>query len=306
MSRRLLLLLWICLSTRTAVADGQRPQGVRPFPPTPTDDIVRATEEATFVFSARVIARPAATTSAIYVSDFSTIVQIDSIYRVPEVVGRISGRRITVILQDTVDLEPQEEYLFFAVGLLADSSLVLQESARYHIRGSQTFADMRRVLVATDSVLEDEALSRRLSAADLVVTGRVDTSTIRQLRDTVPAYLRGEHALQWTGLSVNVTQVLHGRDALSGQLIRVVVFSRERSVRRPVLLPGDDVNAVFILRRLARIEAAARPPLAADTMSTYVASHWLDVQPGSEGERIRRLLRSIETARLRYRLREPQ
>lgn len=184
----------------------------------------------------------------------------------PKEVDVVVGRR----------LEKGEQALFFTRGRTLGETVVVEELARL---GDTDVTDLAPLLERESLAMDEASLLTRLREAELVVVARV--ATVR------PSSQRGrirltEHHPQWRDAVLVIREALKGER--SGRLTILFPGSVDVMWRdAPRLSPGQE--AIFLL--------SPAPAEFTDRRALAVVQP-LDVQPLSELERIRTLLRRLQ------------
>jgi hypothetical protein len=232
-------------------------------------DLAELVRPSNVIVGATVVRLRASNVSAVPASDHTMVVKVGRVYDAPRSIAALGGAEITVFSADPSPVRAGDQIVLFARTWLAGDHVAVQEVGRLPGAGP---ADLAARIAAARRSVGDQNLRARLTAADLVVRGRI--SAVRPApRD--PAQGVSEHDPFWQEAVIQVSAVLKGDSSLKEV---VVLFPGSRDiawVNAPSFRVGQE--GLWILTRDARANG-------------FTALDPFDFQPASELARIRRLL----------------
>jgi hypothetical protein len=232
-------------------------------------DLAELARQSNVIVGVTVVRLRAANVSGVPASDNTVVVKVGRVYDAPRSIAGFAGAEITVLSTDPGTLRVGDQLVLFARTWLAGDHIAVQEVGRLPGAGA---ADLPRRIAAARQGGADQDLRARLTAADVVVRGRVTA-----VRPATPDPARGgsEHDPFWQEAVIRVSAVLKGDSSLQEV---VVLFPGSRDiawVNAPRFRVGQ--KGIWILTR----DAKANGLTALDP---------LDFQAASELARVRRLL----------------
>ncbi len=207
----------------------------------------------------------------------TAIVTVERVLEALPPIGNPTGKDVTVRLRDPARTRTGQRAVFYTYLQTAGATLGLVEVASQPVAEEQ--ATESRIREARQT-LADEALSRRLASAQLVVVG-----VFGEGQPTEGARERGsEHDPLWWRAPIKVESFEKGRGAANEPVF--VHYATSDDIvweRAPKPKPGE--AGLFLLQpdREKRF-----------TVSGLFLIDPLDVQPRSELERVRRLLKALQ------------
>ena len=210
-------------------------------------------------------------------SDATAIVRVREVIEQPAMFNDLRDASVTVRLADLSGVVEGGQAIFLTIGSMWGENLGVQEILRLPSRSPETeAADLLRVrgeVARVRSLEADEELSARLESAEMVIFGRV--GEVREIERGREDF--GEHAASWSFAPLQIEQTLKGREAGGVYFARDTDFFWGAS---PKLGPGQD--GIFLLQPYPGRDLPR---------GSYVVVDALDVQPRTELERVRGLLR---------------
>ncbi|HXU31868.1 MAG TPA: hypothetical protein VN851_14950 [Thermoanaerobaculia bacterium] len=230
-----------------------------------------------FIFTGTFERLGASNLSLLPASDVTAIVRVREVADQPGTFGEMRDAQVTVQLADSSGAVEGGQAIFFTTSLMWGEHLGLSEIQRLPSRSPETEASdleqVRREVGRVRSLEADEDLSARLTRAAVVVFGRV--GDVRETERSEEDF--GEHAASWALAKLEIEGTLKGRETHG------VYFAQDTDFfwgSTPKLSAGED--GIFLLQ----------PYRGRDLpKGSYVLVNALDVQPRSELERVRGLLR---------------
>jgi len=230
-----------------------------------------------FIFTGTFERLGASNLSHLPASEETAIVRVREVVDQPETFGSTRDIVVTVKLADASGAVEGGQAIFFTTSLMWGEHLGLAEVLRLPSRSPETEASdleqVRKEVERVRSLEADEDLSARLTRAAVVVFGRV--GEVRETERSEEDF--GEHAASWALAKLEIEETLKGRDASA------VYFAQDTDFfwgSTPKLAAGED--GIFLLQ----------PYRGRDLPEgAYVVVDALDVQPRTELERVRGLLR---------------
>jgi hypothetical protein len=200
----------------------------------------------------------------------SAVVSVDRVLESQPPAGNKTGRDVTVRLRGVGDVRPGQTATFFTFVYAGGQSLGVEAVGMLPAEDPRSLEDRIR---AARQTLADEALTRRLQSAQLVVVG-----TVTAVRPG-PRNPESEHDPLWSSATIRVTSGVKGR--ASGPV--VVNFATNFDYLW-ALAPKPKIGdmGIFLLQP---------DPEKKYRISGFFLLDPLDQLPISELERVRRLLR---------------
>ena len=196
--------------------------------PKPFVEMVR---NSGFIFVGTVKRLNAATPTVVRESN-TVIVTVDAIVETTPPIGNVKGKDVTVRLGRGERVQEGQRVTFFTYLYSAGESLGLQSVGVQP--PDDAIASVERVRAAR-VVIADEALSKRLSTATLVVLGRVtDTGPTEEARER-----EGEHDPMWWRATIQVETVLKGKPGMAPVVVNFASSDDREWFLAPKLKKGD-------------------------------------------------------------------
>ncbi|MFN7960955.1 MAG: hypothetical protein U0002_06755 [Thermoanaerobaculia bacterium] len=195
------LLAWTLSGPALAAGPGD-PAQLTAAAADPVQELVRSSD---FVFRGTIQSTGAANLSIVEPGPTTAVVRVDAVLRKGGSLDDFTGQAVTVFLSEAAS--PGESRVFFTRVRLIGEALGVEEVGR----AAGTAAELGPRVVAADQALLREALSTRLAAADLVVTGRV-VATRPALAES-SSNPTTEHDPQWRQAVLAIASTLKGRVA---------------------------------------------------------------------------------------------
>jgi hypothetical protein len=234
----------------------------------------RFAAQSNFVFQGTVNRLNATTEPQMAASPSTAVVRVDRLIQGQDMVSDIVGKEITVQLLKPRSVTVGRPLMFFSNIAVMGKSVAVKEVAHFDVTRSSTMAGQ----VADYSKAKPERdLQRRVAAADVIVTGTVDTITPRAAAAEREGPEGSEHDPHWTAATITVQSTEKG----AAQQRVTVWFPASDDIRwfrSPKLKPGQ--TGVFLLQR-ARERGLT---------TGYTVLDALDVQPAPQRDRVRQLI----------------
>ena len=218
-------------------------------------------------------------------SDHTIVVTVDRVLLKPDAVSLAKGQRVTVDAVDPAVLPVGSRFTFFAQGWIYGKGVAVRELRHEAATTATPTAGVPRL------ALSDSQLKERLTAADIVITGRV--SQVRPARRPMLAGVRtriSEHEPNWQEAFVHVETSLKGAAGVQDIVVRFPGSWDVAWAQAPKLRQGQ--NGTFILKKDDVSKIPAQPTNTPNSVVPHVALNPADVLPVSEQARIRELLRA--------------
>ena len=160
--------------SRTATAAGTAaksatPPVVRALFTAGDTSMVAAVEKSTLIFGAMVLSRDTAIGPHASASPPRMRVRIDSTLRKPPAMDNLTGDTATILAGDSAGVAPGGRAVFFTYGLLAGTTLVVQEVKHVVIQSDSALNIVRAQLAVADSQLTDRKIVDASNGADAVL-----------------------------------------------------------------------------------------------------------------------------------------
>lgn len=137
----------------------------------PLDDLAA---DATLVFRGSIERSNATTMPAVPASESTAVVRIDEVIHAPAALGDLTGSEITVQFSATAPTGPSSQTIYFTrPWLYGDSLAVVEVGRRATDAGDDDTADPRQEIAELMDRQPDQALQRRLTEVQAVVSGQV-------------------------------------------------------------------------------------------------------------------------------------
>ena len=231
-----------------------------------------------FVFAGTFERIGASNLSLLPASDATAIVRVREVIDQPAIFSDLGDARVTVRLADPAGATEGGQAIFFSTGLMWGEHLAVEENLRLVSRTPEAEAaeieQVQREVARVRALEADEELSARLAQTAVVVLGRIgDVRPRTEGREED----FGEHAAAWAKATIEVETTLKGRAASAVHFAQDTDHYWRNS---PKLAPGQE--GIFLLQLYEGRDLPA---------GSYIVLHALDVQPRTELERVRGLLR---------------
>jgi hypothetical protein len=238
-------------------------------------DVVR---NSGFIFQGTVKA-PGRSTPTVPTEPRTAIVVVNRILEAPAALGNVTGREVTVRFRKPGQLKAGESAVFFTYVYSAGTSLGLDEVGWLSTAETKQAGALESRVRAARQELADEALSRRLASAVLVV---VATSGEPRPTEQALGPHDGEHDPLWWAAPIRIESVEKGQP---GNSPAIANFPKSIDVlweRSPRLKEGQ--KGIFLLQ-------PPGPQPWFRTPGLFLVDP-LDLQGPEELERVRRLLKA--------------
>lgn len=235
-------------------------------------------QSAPFIFVGRIVQPGASTVREIAPQPGLAVVLVEDVYRAPVSLGALKGTRLTIMLDRKRPTEKGTRTLFYATSWMYSDGIAVVEVARASVPADAKV--MLERVVRAELLGEDEKLADRLRRADLVVTGLVESVSPIEAQRTS---LTSEHDPVWWRSDLLIDRANKGQLKEPRLAIAFPASLDEYWIDVPKLQAGQ--RGLFILHRQSDSKRARlRPPLPA-------VLDPLDVQPMTQAERVRALLK---------------
>lgn len=266
-------------------------------------------QEARFVFKGTVQKLNASNVAEVDAKDKSktVIVRVDEIIQAPEAFAGYTGSDVTVKLRGGgKKLKVGDAAVFYTNGWIMGENLAVEEVAHRPIEGSA-------LALSTPSddpakTLAERDVQKRLSSADVVVTGKV--SSIRIPEDAAPSGMMAEatdgttqhkpvseHDPEWREAVVEVADVEKGPHAKKNIVVRFPSSDDVRWYKAPKFYPGQE--GIFILHKTQEAPATGERKMGtvtseeAETTEAFTALHPADFQPLKKLSQVKTLIEAV-------------
>jgi hypothetical protein len=212
------------------------------------------------------------------------------VVRVDDVLDKPAGLRLVV--GDSVTVEPLDSTLksgsratFYTTGWVFGQGVAVREVAHETLPGQGTLAARRDSFLQLKRQVTDSTLAERVRAADMIVTGRVDSIRAATLMTQLHRRIT-EHNPDWQEAVITVDSMIKGPASA-----RVVVrFPGSLDIawhRLPKFTAGQ--TGTFLLHR-DTISGAPRAMMAGQRVTAYVAPAATDILSAADAARVRALV----------------
>ena len=238
---------------------------------------VDAVDRSGFIFVGTVRAI-GSSTATIARTRNSAVVRVDRVIEALPPIGDPAGRDVTVRLRDSQKLRKGQRAIFFTYLQTAGATLGLVEvmlQPETQVSKAETQVKQAR------QILSDEALGRRLTSAQLVVIGVFgEPQPTEEARER-----KGEHDPMWWRGPIKVESFEKGQRTEGPVLVDFASSDDVVWERSPKPRPGQ--RAIFLLQ-----PQIGRPIEKSYQIPGLFLIDPLDVQPVTELERVRRLIKA--------------
>lgn len=250
-----------------ATAGFAQPTGAGP-------DLGKIIRTARIIFVGSVEKPGASNVSLVPASKRTALVRVREVLDAPATMGELRGQVVTVFLAKEGSVQAGQTGIFFTNGWMYGENVAVREVLILPDRDRET---LRAAIAGERQQVRDEELAAHLKSAALVIAGQVVSAKPAPGAERGP---RSEHDAEWWQAEIGVASVLKGRT--TGKTVTVFFPSSldERWLLVPKLKEGQ--RAIFLLQPYQGKDLPA---------GALVILHPLDVQPESQIDRIRRLLR---------------
>ena len=198
--------------------------------------------DAELVFRGKIIEMGGTTMAALVATDLTATVLVQEVYRAPEVLKLVTGKTITVVLNDRESLNAGDDIFFLTKGWLYGESIAVLELERAHAQATDEKSFAQRLNNETQ-MSKNEAVAERIQNATLIIAGTVLKTRLLETKKPQPI---GEHMPMWAEAVVRVTSTERGPPPAEDI---VVIYPESRDVmwyRTPKFRKGD--SGVWILK----------------------------------------------------------
>ncbi len=206
----------------------------------------------------------------------TAIVEITKILKGPPALSRFAGKQITVLMQGPVTLKAGDKAVFFTNGLHFGDGLAVREVGNIVDALETVEAQVTRAIQTTS----DTQLAVRLAQAETVISGVASAPVSFAGGAKAAKVPTSEHDPDWWQSTIEIATVEKG--GVTAKAI-VVLFANSSDIvwyQSPKIKKGDD-----------RIWLLQNRDIFGKTVPGPTVVHPLDVQPITELERIRTLLK---------------
>jgi len=267
--------------------------------------------QASFIFKGIVLKLKASNVTQVEAVDRSRtiIVRVEEITEAPEAFMDFKGQEVTLKLREGGGerLKVGDQALFYTNGWIRAENLAVEEVGHHLVEdaGTESVAASNDDAGGHPSARE---MRKRLSSADVIVTGRVTDIRIPEseepgivgsstLEKPARFFPTSEREPKWREALVRITEVLKGAHEQKEIVVRFPATEDARFHQAPLFSTGQE--GIFILHKTRKTSESAedRPPATAtdeeaETASTaYTALHPADFQPPAQLEQIKKLVK---------------
>jgi len=233
-------------------------------------DLSDAVSASDLIFGGTVIELGASSVANLPAKDNFAVVRVERVYLSGAALGNLIGKRVTVALLDSADLNVNDRFIFLTVGWIFGAGIATREVTH---KSAQNESEIE----AEVALIPEHYLAKRLANALLVATANV--TQIGQ----IPFDITWRNAPQWEFAYVSVGEVLSGK---APRVVTVLFPSSNRPtwVHAPRLQRGQ--RSIFILHGVPDWTVSPKTP----RVNAFTALDPADVQPESKRALIEKLL----------------
>lgn len=173
-------------------------------PPPQLSVFEQYTPQSDLVFSGTILLTGTSTIDADDVSDLA-IVEVDEIFKGQENFKSFKGRKITIKLKDPKSSVEGNKYIFFTKGWIFGESIGVVEIGNKPVAPSTNLKEVQTEVNKVEQTEDDKQLVKRLSAAELVVSGKIINITRFKVEEEAT-----EHSPEWQKAEIKVDKVIKG------------------------------------------------------------------------------------------------
>jgi hypothetical protein len=214
------------------------------------DDLLRLVDESGLIFAGAVVASEAPEADAAPETAPQTfMVKVGEVLRATDVLRRLAGGAVTVVSEQGPPDEVDTRWVFFTECISLADSVVARELGR-----REGTPDSVRAIVEAVREIEERPLAARVAGAQLVVTGHVTESSLRE-PELPPS---SEHDPLWAIARIAIDSVLKGRTT---RKTVDVLFASSKDIAwyaSPKL--GEGAHGILLLRRPDEMDALEKVP----------------------------------------------
>jgi hypothetical protein len=151
------------------------------------------TREADFVFSGRVQALGTSNLDGVEPDDRMATVEVEDVALAPRQLGDLTGQTVTVYLETRQGIEVGQRATFFANSWHYGRNIGVVEVSGVRQLGRPSFraADIRQTVIAERLRQLEEQIEQRISAAEVVLSGRVLATSRVEQPEGLPGLVEG-------------------------------------------------------------------------------------------------------------------
>ena len=258
----------------------------------PDSVMLRIAKTTTLAFVGTLRARDSVTMPIIPAAPNIWVVHVDTVLLSPESVGRFRGTDVTVQTHDSTSLAVGGTAVYFTHGLIAGTSLYVEEVGRFPLTSPGDSAGIGKVysrFFVADSANTDDKLRPYLVNAAAVVIGTVVQIDSATSADSAAWLTADEGEPHWRRATVQTSGYFRGDSATTSPVLRVLFPGTAPAALRavPPLRGGD--RRVFAVRPAASVVNATFR--ATSSSYPYAVLYAFDVLPAADSVRVFRLTR---------------
>ncbi|MCI0504765.1 MAG: hypothetical protein L0Z73_01505 [Gammaproteobacteria bacterium] len=245
--------------------------------PPPEDKVLdKLVQDSTYIFSGAVEKSGAAHMESVPVNDKTAVVKISRVYTPSDVLGDLTGKEVTIQLQQDPSTGPGETTVFFTNGWIYGKGIAFMEVGR--MKEDQPDKFKSRV----DSSLQrkaDQQLKDRIDRAAIVAVAKVVKTDELKLDQRLPI---SEHNPQWREAVLQISSIVKGE--LQGEELRMIYPESNDEVWIASPKPKVEAEGIWILQKDQQEKGGPK-----FRVPGYTALDALDFQPKDQLDRVKRL-----------------
>jgi hypothetical protein len=199
---------------------------------------------ASFVFSGHITALGKNNLDGVQPDERMALVNVEDVVMTPSILGKLSGKSITVYLQAREGIEEGQRMTFFASPYYYGKNIGVLEIGRTTLSA----AEIREPTINARMLQLDQELKERINGAQLIVSGRVVNTRPYQSK-----YLPGiEEGVEWWTAEIRMETVEKGQPPSDNLWIYFPTGGEPEWGLYPKFHPGQE--GIWLLRPITEIE----------------------------------------------------
>lgn len=269
MVKKRLVLFWIIAALAVGACEK--------IPPPDDKNLDKLVQDSTYIFSGAVEKLGVAHMDSVPVNENTAVVKVDHIYTPADILGDLTGKQVTVQLQQGKAMDSGDKAVFFTNGWIYGKGIAFMEVGR--MKQDQPDKFKPRV---TESLQRkaDQQLKDRINRANIVVVAKVVKTNELQLDKRLPI---SEHNPHWWEAVLQISSIKTGE--FQGQELRILFPSSNDEVWMKSPKPKLQEEGIWILQKDQQEKGGSKFQVPG-----YTALDALDFQPMDQLDRVQRLI----------------
>lgn len=264
-------LILICIITVLAVgACGKKP-------PPDDENLDKLVQDSTYIFSGVVEKIGEAHMDSVPVNNNTAVIKVVYIYTPADILGDLTGRQVTVQLQQDKAMATGDTGVFFTKGWIYGKGIALMEVGRMKEEQPDTFKPR---IAQSLQRKADQQLKDRIDRANVVVLAKVIKTNELKLKKPLPI---SEHNPHWWEAVLQISSIKKGD--FQDQELRMLFPSSNDEVWMASPKPKLEEEGIWILQKDQQEKGGPKFQVPG-----YTALDVLDFQPMNQLDRVQRLI----------------